>query len=104
MFDLLIKFPTRGRPDKFRSQFDKYYNMLSGQLKVKFVVSMDHDDRGNNNDDMKWWLSSANGGRQNIFHYYGKSKTKVQAINADMHHHKDWKVLLLASDDNFING
>jgi hypothetical protein len=99
MFDLLIKIPTRARPDKFRSQFDKYYNMLSGELKVKFVVSMDIDDHWMNNEDMKWWLSPANGGRQNIFYYYGNSKTKVQAINADMHHHTDWKILLLASDD-----
>ena len=36
--DILFKFPTRGRPDKFRNQFDKYYNMLSGQLKVRFVA------------------------------------------------------------------
>lgn len=99
MFDLLIKIPTRGRPDKFRNQFDKYYNMLSGELKVKFVVSMDADDHCMNNDDMKWWLSEANGGRKNIHYYYGTSKTKVQAINADMHHHQDWKILLLASDD-----
>lgn len=99
MFDLLIKIPTRSRPDKFRSQFDKYYNMLSGELKVKFVVSMDADDSSMNNDDMKWWLSEANGGRKNIHYYYGNSKTKVQAINADMHHHHDWKILLLASDD-----
>jgi hypothetical protein len=99
MFDLLIKIPTRARPDKFRNQFDKYYSMLSGQTKVKFVVSMDSDDATMNNEDMKWWLSPANGGRQNIFYYYGDSKTKVQAINADMHHHKDWKIVLLASDD-----
>jgi len=99
MFDLLIKFPTRGRPDKFRNQFDKYYSMLSGQLKVKFVVTMDADDHWMNNDDMKWWLSPGNGGRQNIFYYYGDSKSKVQAINADMHQHNDWRILLLASDD-----
>ncbi len=99
MFDLLIKIPTRSRPDKFRNQFDKYYNMLSGKLKVKFVVSMDSNDATMNNEDMKWWLSPANGGRQNIFFYYGDSKTKVEAINSDMHHHKDWKILLLASDD-----
>jgi len=99
VFDLLIKFPTRARPDKFRNQFDKYYSMLSGQLKVKFVVSMDEDDSTMNNHDMRWWLGPDNGGRQNIFFYYGKSKTKVQAINTDMHHHNDFRVLLLASDD-----
>lgn len=99
MFDLIIKLPTRNRPDKFRNQFDKYYNMLSGQLNVAFVISMDADDTTMNNDDMKWWLSPANGGRKNIFFYYGNSKTKVEAINADMHHHNDWNTLLLASDD-----
>ncbi len=99
MFDLLIKFPTRSRPDKFRNQFDRYYNMLSGKRKVKFVVSMDEDDATMNNYDMQWWLSPGNGGRQNIFYYYGHSKTKIQAINADMKDHQDFKVLLLASDD-----
>lgn len=98
MFDLLIKIPTRGRPDKFRNQFDRYYTMLSGELKVKFIVSMDADDSTMNNDDMKWWLGPANG-HHNVFFYYGNSKSKVEAINADMHHHSDWKILLLASDD-----
>ncbi len=99
MFDLLIKFPTRSRPDKFRNQFDKYYNMLSGKHRVKFVVTMDADDSTMNNEDMKWWLSPSNGGRKDIFYNYGHSKTKVQAVNADMLAHNDWKILLLASDD-----
>ncbi len=98
-FDLLVKFPTRGRPDKFRNQFDRYYDMLSGQLKVKFIVSMDADDASMNNEEIKWWLSPASKGRQNIHFYYGNSKTKVQAINADMEHHNDWKILLVGSDD-----
>jgi hypothetical protein len=99
MFDILFKFPTRSRPDKFRNQFDKYYSMLSGSLNVAFVVSMDTDDSTMNNDDMKWWLSPANGGRKNIFYHYGNSKTKVQAVNADMQHYNSWKILVLLSDD-----
>lgn len=97
--DILFKFPTRARPDKFRKQFDNYWNMMSGELKTSFLVSMDSDDSTMNNEDMKWWLSESNGGRKNIYYHYGNSKTKVQAINADVSNYTGYKILVLLSDD-----
>lgn len=104
--DILFKFATRGRSDKFRNQLDKYCDFLSGELNVTFVVSMDLDDRTMNNDDMKWWLSPANGKHYNVAkekvsidYYYGNSKTKIQAINADMQNYRNFKILVNLSDD-----
>lgn len=104
--DILFKFATRGRPDKFRNQLDRYCDLLSGEVKVKFVISMDSDDTTMNNEDMKWWLSPANGKHYNagkdkvsIDSYYGNSKTKIQAINADMNHYNNFKIVVNLSDD-----
>lgn len=102
MVDLLIKFPTRGRPHKFRQQFNKYYDILSNQISVSFIISMDIDDKTMNSFNVKKWLSSLCTNKNNVYFNYGRSKTKIQAINADMNLCNDFKVLLLASDDNII--
>lgn len=99
MCDLLIKFPTRARPDKFRTQFERYNNMLSGNFDINFIISMDNDDDKMNNNLIKSWLNSLSSDRIKVFYYYGDSKTKVEAINADVNKHLNFKVLLLASED-----
>ncbi len=49
---MVIKFPTRGRPDRFVGVLDKYINFLSGMHEVHFVVSFDHDDHTMNSNNM----------------------------------------------------
>ena len=50
---LVIKFPTRSRPHKFKPLLDKYIDFLSGKHDVRFVITMDEDDETMNNDDIK---------------------------------------------------
>ena len=97
--DILIKFPTRGRPQKFREQFGRYYQMLSNQIDTQFVISMDVDDTTMNNPQMKRFLDGHNNQRKIVHYHYGLSRTKIQAINADMDKYPEYKIVLLASDD-----
>jgi hypothetical protein len=93
---LLIKFPSRGRPGKFMRVFNMYRNMLSGKRDVSFLLSFDEDDATMNNVGMKNWLKSLG---QNSHIYFGNSKTKIQACNADMNKAPNFDIVLLASDD-----
>jgi len=95
MKKLLIKFPTRNRPEKFKKVLQLYIDMLSGKHNVRFVVTMDEDDSTMNTQEIKEWLNSL---PVNIKYNYGHSKTKIQAVNADLDG-EEADVLLLASDD-----
>lgn len=97
MSRLVIKFPTRNRPEKFKSVFTRYMTFLSGVHDVRFVVSMDADDQTMNNDAIRDWFETQKKS-VDIKYCYGNSKTKIQACNADMEG-EDGDVLLLASDD-----
>lgn len=91
---LLIKFPTRGRPDKFFSILDKYYQKLSGKNNVQFLITCDNDDLTMNNSVVITKLKQY----KNLTVNFGDSKTKVEAINADLNN-VIFDILLLASDD-----
>lgn len=92
---LLIKFPTRGRKDKFFSVLKVYRDFLSGLNDVHFMINMDNDDVTMNNDLVKNELESFQG----LTYYYGNSKTKIEAVNSDLEKYTDWDIVLLASDD-----
>lgn len=91
--NLLVKFPTRGRPEKFFSVLDKYRD-LSRSGRVRFVVTCDLDDETMNNEKVKACFAAYD----NVEVHYGNSRTKIQAINADMAG-QDFDICLLASDD-----
>lgn len=95
MNTLLVKFPTRNRPQRFRNLFDRYQRMLSGQYNVKFFITMDNDDKKMNNDEIKGFLNQYD----NTSYHYGDNNTKIEAVNADMDKVGEWDILLLASDD-----
>jgi len=97
MSKLVIKFPTRNRPDKFKSVLEKYINMLSGKHEVEFVISMDNNDPTMNNENIKNWFEEKKQ-KTNINYHYGDSKNKIEACNANMEG-VTGDVLLLASDD-----
>lgn len=95
---ILIKFPTRGRPEKFFSVLDKYIDNAFDLSKIAFCISMDEDDRSMNNDAITSKLNSYKN-KVKLVYFYGKSKSKIQAINADMDKIDGWDIVLLASDD-----
>lgn len=95
MADIIIKFPTRSRPEKFKKTFKKHVDYLSGKHNVKFIITMDEDDDTMNTDEMREWLDSFD---VPLVYNYGNSKTKIEACNADLEgEHGD--ILILTSDD-----
>ena len=95
--NLVIKFPTRNRPDKFKTVFTRYLTFLSGRHDVRFIVTMDEDDPTMNNPEMQQWISTRAQNAQ-IECFYGQSKSKIEACNANLEG-VDGDVLMLASDD-----
>jgi hypothetical protein len=99
---MVIKFPTRNRPQKFMGVLDRYLGMLSGMHEVHFVISYDHDDPTMNNENMFSYfdrIKSYYPGR--IHALCGKSSSKISAVNANLDavERIDPHVILLASDD-----
>jgi hypothetical protein len=92
---LLVKFPTRGRPDKFFTVLDRYYYGAKRKDLTSFLVTCDLDDASMNNDAVRQKLQ----GYKNLAVIYGNSKSKIEAVNADMIHAPEYDIILLASDD-----
>lgn len=90
---LLIKFPTRSRPDKFFKVLDLYYHLIATN-NYEFIISCDEDDITMNNDIVKQQLSTYH----NLTVCYSNNKSKIQAVNNDLQG-KEFDILLLASDD-----
>jgi len=92
---LLIKFPTRGRTEKFFTVLDRYYSLLNDNENTEFCITLDDNDPTMNNDKVLDRLDTY----KNLYYYIGFSKNKIEAINADMEEFDDFDVVLLASDD-----
>ena len=105
MSKLVIKFPTRNRPDKFFFTLQKYFRLLSGKHEVQFIITMDSDDETMNNPKIHKQfqhisdiIKSNNISWLSLNWFYGESKTKIEAVNANMEN-IEGDVLLVASDD-----
>lgn len=92
---LLIKFPTRNRVKVFKDTFQKYYDRSSKQHPIQFLITMDADDNSMNNQDIRDYFDSF---PCPIKYCYGNSKSKIEAVNANLEG-EDFDILLLASDD-----
>jgi hypothetical protein len=113
--NLVIKFPTRARPDKFYSVIREYADKLSGRNNVRFEITIDSDDPSMPHDEVVKklapyeqgeFISGEDGrehyqkwGRVTISVRSGRSKGKIDAVNRDLSLVPDYDVILLASDD-----
>lgn len=87
---ILIKFPSRGRRQKFLSTYNQYVRMASDLSNIHFLITLDIDD-----PTMK--EIGINNGYSTVI--YGKSENKVHAINRDLNEFEGYDIILLASDD-----
>jgi hypothetical protein len=92
---ILIKFPSRGRPDKLRSTFLKYVRFAEDISKISFLISLDEDD-STVTRTQQIVLKKIHPDTQIIV---GKSCGKIGAVNRDMDLAPPYDILLLASDD-----
>ena len=95
---LLIKFPTRGRPQKFFSVLEEYISKAKNLDRIAFLISLDSDDGLMNNPESINLLEKYKK-KCRLAYFFGSSKTKMQAINSDMDKISGWDIVLLASDD-----
>ena len=94
---ILIKFPTRSRPEKFKAVLRKYIDYLSGKHDIRFVITMDSDDESMNTPGIREFFDET-ARHVSLVYHYGNSQTKIEAINADLEGEVA-DILLLASDD-----
>jgi hypothetical protein len=94
--NILLKFPTFNRPEKFFNTLDLYYSMASNTEKMHCLVTLDTVDQTMNNQSVVDKLKTYN----NLTFIFGDSKSKIDAVNRDLDkidYHYD--IILLASDD-----
>lgn len=97
---ILLKCPTRSRPQQFLSVLQKYVSLASRPDLLGVCVSCD-------SDDTSMTASEVQNAVKNIMSrtawgeiYYGNSSTKIEAVNADIKSVTwSWDILFLVSDD-----
>lgn len=94
---ICFKYPSRGRPEQFKTCFETYTRLLSKKHDYHFVISMDTNDTTMNTDDIKTFLTEKRKEYQ-LEYYYGESKNKIDAVNRDMLA-PSYDILVLISDD-----
>lgn len=90
---LLIKFPTRNRPNKFVQTLERYIEFLDDKT-TKIIVTCDNDDLTMKEPYIKDVISDYD----NVNLFYGDNKSKIEAVNANLEG-IDFDIILLASDD-----
>jgi len=91
--NLVIKFPTRNRPNKFLKVLDTYIRNLDDK-NTKIIVTCDSDDTTMTEQYIKDVIEQY----PNVVLCYGENKSKIDAVNADLYG-VDFDIVLLASDD-----
>lgn len=94
-YRLLVKFPTRGRVDRFFEVLDRYVRLAEAPGALRVLVSADSDDATMNTAAVRERLA----GYGNVRLCIGANRSKIEAINADMRDADPFDILLLASDD-----
>ena len=94
---ILIKIPTRSRPDRFFKYLDQYYNKLSNKYPCCFLISCDLDDATMNNKLVIDKLLKY----PNLFFYFSVNKSKIEAHNRDIEKHLDFDIFIMGTDDTW---
>ena len=101
---LLIKIPTRNRPEQFLSILLKHIDFLDSKEDVSFLLTLDSDDDSMNNLEIRNALNSIESDSGiPILYLYGISLNKIHAVNRDLEDFQDWDILILSSDDMLPN-
>lgn len=93
---LLIKYPSRARYDLFFQTLDNIFS--TAQTDFKILISLDEDDENMNIESVKQRIESYG---DRVIVRWGKSLSKIDAVNRDMVEALDWEWdwLVLMSDD-----
>lgn len=92
-FKILVKYPSRGRPDRFFKSLDSFYNNVQDTNNFLVSCTLDEDDPTMNNPEVIERIMLY----PNIEIRWGLSESKVNAINRDLPEYGD--IVLVHSDD-----
>ncbi len=93
---LLIKIPTRSRPQQFFEYLDLYYQKLSGKIPYHFLITCDDDDESMNNPETIEKLKTY----PNLTFRFSQNISKVDAYNKDINQFvEEYNIILITSDD-----
>lgn len=98
--NILIKFPTRGRPEKFFDVMNRYAAGIKVRGATKFLVTLDSDDPSMNNTAVISQLLTY----KDLYYDFGTSVSKIHACNRGLNNYLEARgsntdIILLASDD-----
>lgn len=97
--NILLKYPSRGRPEKFKNTLKKHCEYLSYNHQYNFVFSFDNDDETMNNTEIQEYIKQllTNTNIQYEINY-SQNQNKIEAINNDLEN-KQFDILILLADD-----
>lgn len=97
-YKILFKFATRSRPEKFFRGLDNILCNIHDKQNYSILVTLDDDDATMYNRDvmlrMKPYIE-----HNKVVPIFGKSKSKIDAINRDMDKVNDFDIIVVMSDD-----
>jgi len=94
----LFKYPSRGRPERFFKSLDSIFNNVSYHDYYHVACTLDTDDETMNNPEVVNRILAY----RNVSIQWGKSESKIHAVNRDMPK-IDWDILINMSDDMEFN-
>ena len=97
---ILLKCPTRSRPNQFLRVLNQYITLANRPDLLGICISCDQDDLTMTETNVQYQI-------KNITHqvawseiYYGNSTNKIEAVNADMSSiNWPWEMVVIVSDD-----
>ena len=93
--DLLVKFPTRARCDKFFTVLDSFVSKQSSEHNCHYLVSCDNDDETMNNPEIIKRLESYD----NLSYYFDERAGKIGSVNRDMDKAPKYDIVMQPADD-----
>ena len=97
---LLLKFPTRSRPQQALKTLQAYCNMATRPDRIGIALSCDEDDDSMTRSLVQEEFTRIMGNAEWSRVFYGNNKTKIEACNADMSEITyPWDIVMLVSDD-----
>ncbi len=100
--NILVQFPTYGRPERFLDVLDKYVSMSSTENDLFFNINCDSADLSMTNSSIQRGISDIMEQRLNVSYAinYDHHTEKISAINNNIDDVEfDWDIVIVASDD-----
>lgn len=91
---ILVKFASRSRPDKFFKCLDNIISMSTSD-DFSIIATLDEDDYSMYNDHVRNKLLTY----PKVIADWGKSRSKIHAVNRGIEKYTDWDIVIATSDD-----